>query len=73
MMSDLPYSLWVFIIILSAAVATVMAYAVWRIGFNGNTANKGKFDLSDEQKEYLRTVRDINKNAIMANNGIRYH
>ena len=72
-MSDLPYSLWVFIIILSAAVGTTLAYAVWRIGFHGNTDIKGKYDLSDEQKEYLRSVRDLNKNTIMASHGIRYH
>lgn len=71
-MDDLPYSLQVFVIILGAAAVTVMGYAVWRIRFNNPGLSASRFDMSDAQKEYLRTVRESNNRAIMAFNGIRY-
>lgn len=72
-MDDIPYSGLVAIIIAAAAAATMLGYAVWRVRFHDPTAAEAKFDMSDVQKEYLRTVREINMRAVMADHGLRYH
>lgn len=71
-MDDLPYSLQVFIIILCAAAAVVMGYAVWRIRWFEPSSDASRFEIPDDQKEYMRGVRDKSNKAIMAYNGIRY-
>jgi hypothetical protein len=71
-MDDIPYSGQVAIIIAAAAAATMLGYAVWRLRFHHPTDALSKFDISDAQKEYLRSVREINRRAIMADHGMRY-
>lgn len=68
----LSYELQVFIIILGASVCVVLGFAVWRLRFHDpqHDANEA-FDMSDEQKEYLHSVRDRNRRALIMESGVR--
>jgi len=68
----LSYSATVVIIIVGAAASAVIGFAIWRLCFfNPRDDPDLVFQMSDEQKGYIRDVRDRNRQALMMETGTR--
>ena len=71
---ELGFNTIVFIIILSAAASVVIGFATWRLCFYNPRDEDDRnpaYDMSDAQKEYLYSVRDGNRRAMLVENGVR--
>lgn len=63
----LSYQAIVIIIIVSAAGAVMLGFAMWRLCFHDPQTDKSLAShVSETQKEYMRRVRDRNVHMLMA-------
>lgn len=69
-MSKLSYSAQIVIIIFGSIGAVLVAYALWRL-WAAKHPEPHINDMSPEQKEYMYSVRDRNRQMLMQEAGVR--
>lgn len=59
------YSLYVFVIILGCVISVVVGYAIHSMATNGFADQEDYRDIGEDQRAYMREVRERNFNALL--------